>query len=805
LATEIYLSQHQTPIKLPSDSFLVHTLNSTRQKFPHLGCFLGFAALAGVIMILLHESLFMGKGLVPEDGILAWPPWNQSAPVSNYLLYDQYRVFVPAQEFVYQQKIFPLWNPDICCGAPNLAAIQCGLLFPIRLLLSPLSPFTASGLAAFLKLCLAGWFTILYARKLGVSDGGSFLAGLAFSLSGFMIVWLGHPLVSSAMWLPLLLYLVESTFRLGPGNAAGTMAFHLWAVFGIAGAFLVLGGHPPTAIHVIIVVAIYFFFRLMEHPRDQPFKRAGLFIGATGVGLLLAAPQVLPFFEYYRQSSSPLASASLDRWASHLTVNELIHFLTPNLMGNPAIGFENLRDLLRWNGPDDFNERTGYVGIVPLFLAGVAVTFRRCKFSIFFLCTLIGSLWIICGIPPMPELMRALPLLRDINNTRLLLVTGFSLAVLAGLGWDELKQLNNRRALLITAIFGALAVGTFLAFWIATKSQFHQLDPLHQSFLLKQWLMFGVGVIVSVVLAWRPAQPLTMVALIWTVIDLLYYSMGYNPAIRRDQYFPGNPAIEWLQKDHSEFRIFAGDALPPNCAEAYGLADTRGCDFMTVRRYEQLVTGKAGDFFFYQLPKAFPNAFPLLNVKYVLLARPAALNPDLFDLVYSNGLFIYQYKKCLNRALIVYDYKFERDPAAILSQVSSKAFDPRKILLLEGEPIGNGPPATETMVNHSVHILSYEPDSVKIAAKLSRPGYLLLLDTYFPGWSATVNGKSVPILRADYNFRAVALPAGDLTVCFAYHPASLRAGKYLCIMGILLVCAACVFPAVMSRYGNDNR
>ncbi|HEV2318890.1 MAG TPA: YfhO family protein [Verrucomicrobiae bacterium] len=784
---------------------MAHTLNFTRQKFPCPGHFSGFAALAVVILILLHESLFMGKGLVPEDGILTWPFWNQSAPASNYLLYDQYRVLVPAQEFVYQQKSFPLWNPDLCCGAPNLGAISYGLLFPIRLLLSPLSPFAASGLAAFLKLCLAGWFTILYVRKLGVSDAGSFLAGLAFSLSGFMIVWLGHPLASSAMWLPLVLYLVESIFRLGPEKAAGAAAFRLWAAFGIAYAFMVLGGHPPTTIHVTIVVTIYFFFRLMERPCDQPFIRTGLFIGALVAGFLLAAPQILPFFEYYRQSSSPLASASVGRWASHLTFSELIHFLTPNLMGNPAIGFQDLPQLLGWNGPDDFNERTGYVGIVPLFLAITAVTFRRGKFCVFFLCIFAGSLWIIFGIPPMPGLTRALPILRDINNTRLLLVAGFSLAVLAGLGWDQLKQLSKRRALIVTAIFGAVAAGAFLAFWIATQSQLRQLDPLHQSFVLKQWMMFGMGVIVSLLLAWRPAQPLAALALIWTVIDLLYYSMGYNPAIRHEQYFPNNPAIEWLQKDHSPFRIFGGDALPANCAEAYGLEDTRGCDFMTVRRYEQLVTGKAGDFFFYQLPKSFPNAFPLLNVKYVLLARPAALNPALFDLVYTNGLFIYQYKKRVDRAFIVYNYKFENDPAAILAQVSSKDFDPRKLLLLEGEPTGHDPQTTETMTNQPVCILSHEPDTVKIAAALPRPGYLLLLDTYFPGWSATVNGKPTPILRADYNFRAVPLAAGDSTICFAYRPASLRAGECLCAAGILLVAAAWLLPAIKSRYGSDNR
>ena len=112
---------------------------------------------------------------------------------------------IPQHEFVHQQILrghFPLWNPHLDSGKPNLGSIQGALLFPINLLLMPLDPFYASGLAAFLKLFLAGVFTMLYLRRLGVSPAAAFLSGLVFSLCGFMIVWLGHPHVNCAMWLP---------------------------------------------------------------------------------------------------------------------------------------------------------------------------------------------------------------------------------------------------------------------------------------------------------------------------------------------------------------------------------------------------------------------------------------------------------------------------------------------------------------------------------------------------------------------------------------------------------------------------
>ena len=70
-----------------------------------------------------------------------------------------------------------------------------------------------------------------------------------------------------------------------------------------------------------------------------------------------------------------------------------------------------------------------------------------------------------------------------------------------------------------------------------------------------------------------------------------------------------------------------------------------------------------------------------------------------------------------------------------------------------------------------------------------RPGLLYLADTWFPGWTATVNGQPVPILVANYAFRAVPVPAGRDVIQFTYWPAGLNAG--LIISSICL--AACAY------------
>ncbi len=253
---------------------------------PRRQFFLWVVALAVVLFILLHESLIGGKGLVPADGILHFPPWNDKTAPSNYRLCDQDRVFIPQHEFVHQQLLrghFPLWDPYLDCGKPNLGSIQGALLFPISLLLMPLDPFYASGLAAFIKLCLAGSFTMLYLRLLGASHAAAFLSGLAFSLCGFMIVWLGHPHVNCALWLPLLFYFVEKSFQPGSGpplNLLTGPSLRAWIGFAVSFGFMILGGHPPTTIQITLVVLFYFLFRLREHRREQPFRRAGLLTGA---------------------------------------------------------------------------------------------------------------------------------------------------------------------------------------------------------------------------------------------------------------------------------------------------------------------------------------------------------------------------------------------------------------------------------------------------------------------------------------------------------------------------------------------
>lgn len=90
-----------------------------------------------------------------------------------------------------------------------------------------------------------------------------------------------------------------------------------------------------------------------------------------------------------------------------------------------------------------------------------------------------------------------------------------------------------------------------------------------------------------------------------------------------------------------------------------------------------------------------------------------------------------------------------------------------------------------------VEIVRDEPEEVDVRTHSNCPGYLVLADTHADGWSATVDGEPAPLLVADFDFRAVPIPAGEHTVGFRYTAPGLRAGLALSLIGALLV-AACL-------------
>lgn len=83
-------------------------------------------------------------------------------------------------------------------------------------------------------------------------------------------------------------------------------------------------------------------------------------------------------------------------------------------------------------------------------------------------------------------------------------------------------------------------------------------------------------------------------------------------------------------------------------------------------------------------------------------------------------------------------------------------------------------PASMSTLKSAAVIRAWRPGEITIDVHALQAGAVVLRDLYYPGWTATVDGRRVPVLRADVLFRAVEVPQGRHTVVFRFEPLSLE-------------------------------
>jgi uncharacterized membrane protein YfhO len=102
--------------------------------------------------------------------------------------------------------------------------------------------------------------------------------------------------------------------------------------------------------------------------------------------------------------------------------------------------------------------------------------------------------------------------------------------------------------------------------------------------------------------------------------------------------------------------------------------------------------------------------------------------------------------------------------------------------------------------NHTCSIVAYEPGYVRINATVQRDAYLVLSDTYYPGWEGYVDGKRETVLRANYVLRALFVPKGNHTFEFKYEPTSFKLGIAVTALTALLLLALVHYRERVNQY-----
>lgn len=424
------------------------------------------------VVLLALEGLYFSDALQPgfvlsaADWLLATesfrtPGEPEYEPV-NRLLTDiacQMEPWTDLAAREWQAGRVPLWNPYAGCGAPLLANAQSGVFNPINFIyFLTRSPYAWVAMA-MLKLFIAGIGAFLLASELGLARLGRWFAGLCFPFSGFAIVWLQYPMGSVAVWLPMVLWLVERLLHRPGAARAAWLALVL--------AIMHLGGHPETAAHILVIAGMLVLWRTCTGdsvlstsanagtipgvPSIVKLAPLGWFVAAAALSYLIAAVQLVPLAEYLKHSQA---------WAERsAAVRSPLALRKPHLLAIPALavpyvygsylrGHPHVEKAL---GVENFNEIAGgYTGLTTLaVLVPLAFRARRRHRWVWFWLTLdILSIAAVYRLPVVDNFLRLIPVLNVTQNERLLLVVSLAHCLLGGAGleaWSELAASQWRR------------------------------------------------------------------------------------------------------------------------------------------------------------------------------------------------------------------------------------------------------------------------------------------------------------------------------------------------------------------------
>jgi hypothetical protein len=150
----------------------------------------------------------------------------------------------------------------------------------------------------------------------------------------------------------------------------------------------------------------------------------------------------------------------------------------------------------------------------------------------------------------------------------------------------------------------------------------------------------------------------------------------------------------------------------------------------------------------------------------------------------SHTVAMWENLTVMPRAFIVHRAELA-DDTTMLTRMWKLDFDPRRVVLLaEGVPLA----ASEVdAARENVEITEYKPERVVLNVLAESRGYVILADSWYPGWEATVDGRTATIHRADFIFRAVEVDAGEHRVEFVYRQMSFMIGAAISAVSMMVV------------------
>ncbi len=621
----------------------------------------------------------------------------------------------------------PFWNPWQLAGFPLLAAPAAGILYPPLLILTPLVPAElALQIHAIGHLFLGAWFLWLLLGRLGASPLAATIGALAFGISDEILrITELTSFMSTVAWIPGIFWAILALID--------EPRFRRAVILGAVLALGFLGGHGQGLLYAIYWAIPFGCAALLWRAPDARtrIQVLGWLFPAAIFTLLLSAPQLLPSLELMFDGSRSQEP------------------LTPR---QAAMGSQPWRRLWAiFSAPDSPGYLFGYPTLLLCLCGLLGKTSRWAKLTIGAL-SILALLYILGRATPVWWFFYEMPLGKSFRNPmRIGPILVFLVSILVGFGCQNLMDLAARwrpgrhAGNLLAGFLALILMGDALTFG----------PPLEQYKQLRDMEFWG-----SRDLPRSPPEETDYQR------SLLLEGLRFGDLNRQ------------IKSGMVHRRMIVGDYEPILPQPYLDLLDK-----------QSLWHGRMGlgrdRLGVMDSPPEYSRLLNLMGVRetitFTKMAAYASSREAKARHERVGDTWSVKRKHALPRTFVVHETLVDPDPATTRARILSADFRP-----LQEAVVATGPALQKAKPPRpgSARITRYEPDRVEIETLCYESCLLVLTDLFYPGWEASANGKSVPIVKTDLAFRGVNLAPGQYQVEFRYRPASFRIGAWLFGFGI---------------------
>lgn len=761
------------------------------------------ALLTVVVILLFSQFLFSNMMLLASDQLNG----IDARPLTNEAFKENFQ--------------FPMWRISLLSGMPTIDATIGDIFYFPSLIIHMLFPLhKALGIKLVLHILFAGIaFFFLMRKGFGASPVISFITAAFYMLNPQFLsyVYPGHEgKIYVIAWLPLIILfmkkLMEKPALLTASFLAGSISMALFSSQ-IQLTYFVLWG----------LFFYWVFFLVQKWIKERSLKpclpHIYYFWIAIFAGLGLALIQLLPAFMYVREEFSV---RGVDRGFDY-AASWSLHW--PEFFSLWVPEFVNTNQFY-W-GENYFKNNSEYTGAMALLFAVFAIVFKPRPWRFFWGGVAVFALLFSLGAHT-PVFHAAYYIVPGVKKFRacsmIIFWFSFSVILLCALFFRDIWRGNllsmqegrKKRWLRGIGITAGVLTGITLLFSIKgfvagfaqsiagslSDPQKHRVFEynLSKNFIPYLWLwwFFTMG---SLGLLWGLIKGKVNKYLFFSVIvciglvDTLRIDTQFIKVISPRQYFYTEPAVKKLSREMEKapFRSFVlpGTFKTQNVEGVHGLEGINGFHDNELKWY-RLFRGEQGSNFYTDLVGGSQgkqylmvenlekgnNFLNLANVKYILTRKP------------DGELIVFQNKEMMKRLSFVSKYVVMEEQE-IVNALKNNSYDIRSTVALVEEPQqtpdNNTDSDSQLLSETTVEWEKYTPNFRKATVRVPADGFLRIAEVYYPGWKIKVDGKEVPVYRADAAWMAVNITRGEHVIEMIPQSLYLNQASWVSLPLILLV------------------